>query len=468
MSELALAASRSLVVDPALLEKYQFSGPRYSWYPTADRFGPQFRPLDLLRQLAKRGEEGGQNPVSVYVHLPFCDTVCYYCARDKVVTREHSRVAEYLGYLEREFATQRGALGCDEEVAQLHWGGGTPTFLSIEEMGRLMDLLRRYFLLLPGGEYSIEIDPRRIAAGTIEHLGSLGFNRLSLGVQDFDPEVQKKVNRVQSFNETARAVNAARSNGFQSVGFDLIYGLPAQSAQSVSRTLETALRLRPDRIALYNYAHLPALFIPQRRIDAAELPSPEEKICILSSAIDELMAAGYVYIGMDHFALPEDELAQTQGRGGPQRSSHGYSAHAHCDLLAFGVSAIAAVGDTYSQNHRTLEEYYACLERGELPVFRGHRLDADDVLRREIIQRLTCDFRVSFEDLNARFGIDFHDYFAEERAVLAELEDDGLIETMRDGITVTARGRLLVRVVCMAFDRYIRAARSEARYSNVI
>src|SRR5574341_326173 len=341
----SMDSARALIVDPDLLTKYEFSGPRYTSYPTADRFGDTFRPADGLRQLSRRREEGADSPVSVYIHLPFCDTVCYYCACNKVVTRDHGRAAEYLGYLEREIVTQRGALGRDETVAQLHWGGGTPTFFSSDEMSRLVELLGRYFTLVPDGEYSIEVDPRRIAEGTIERLGALGFNRLSLGVQDFDPVVQKKVNRVQTVEETARAALAARASGFRSVSFDLIYGLPAQSVQSVSRTLQTVLQLRPDRISLYNYAHLPTVFMPQRRIDAAELPSAPEKIRILALAIDALTAAGYVYIGMDHFALPEDDLAQAQARGTLQRNFQGYSTHARTDLLAFGVSAIAAVGD---------------------------------------------------------------------------------------------------------------------------
>lgn len=466
MPEHTSAASRSLVVDPALLEKYQISGPRYASYPSAERFGADFHPGDWLRQLAKRGGAAERTPVSVYVHLPFCDTVCYYCACNMVVTRERSRTAEYLAYLEREIVTQRGALGRDEEVAQLQWGGGTPTFFSVEEMSRLMDLLRRYFVFLPDGEYSIEIDTRRIATGTIEQLGRLGFNRLSLGVQDFDSEVQKKINRIQSAEDTARAVIAARASGFDSVSFDLVYGLPAQSAQSVAATLETVLRLRPDRIALHNYAHLPALFAPQRRIDAAELPSLEEMIRMLTLTIDALTAAGYAHVGMDQFALPDDDLAQA--RGVLERNFQGNAPQARYDLLAFGVSAIAAVGDTYSQNHCRLEDYYGSLERGELPVFRGHRLDLDDLLRREIIRQLACGFRLSFEDLGQRFGIDFRDYFAAERARLVELEGDGLIESTSSAITVTARGRLLVRVVCMAFDRYLRAARGEAHYSKAI
>lgn len=466
MTESTAAAGRIPVVDAGLLAKYDLSGPRYTSYPTADRFAGEFRPIDAVRELARRAERGG--PVSLYVHLPFCDTICFYCACNKVVTRDKGRSAEYLGYLEREIATQRGALGRDEEVAQLHWGGGAPTFLSTEEMTRLMESLRRYFVLLPDGEYSIKVDPRRIPAGTIEHLGTLGFNRLSIGVQDFEPAVQRKINRIQSVEETRRAVDAARGSGFRSVNFDLIYGLPAQSAGSAERTLERVLQMRPDRIALYNYAHLPRVFMPQRRINEAELPAPEEKIRILGLAIERLTGAGYVYIGMDHFALPEDDLAQAQARGGLHRNFQGYSTHARCDMLSFGTSAIAAVGDTYFQNWRTLEEYYASLERGELPVFRGHRLSADDLARREVIQDLACRFRLSFSELGERLDFDARSYFSAEREKLAELERDGLIESNGEVIVVTARGRLLVRAVCMAFDRYLRETRSGAGYSRVI
>lgn len=454
------------VVDAGLLAKYDLSGPRYTSYPTADRFDGEFRPIDAVRELAECGRRDG--PVSLYVHLPFCDTVCYYCACNKVVTRDKSRAAEYLGYLEREIATQRGALGRDEEVAQLHWGGGTPTFLSPDEMTRLMDILRRYFSLRSGGEFSIEVDPRRIAPGTIEHLGALGFNRLSIGVQDFEPAVQRKVNRVQTVAETRAAVEAARASGFRSVNFDLIYGLPAQDRHTVGRTLDRVLEMRPDRIALYNYAHLPHVFMPQRRIQEAEIPSAGEKIGLLSLAIERLTAAGYAYIGMDHFALPDDDLARAQASGGLHRNFQGYSTHARCDLLSFGVSAIAAVGNTYSQNARSLEEYYARLERGELPVFRGLRLSEDDLARREAIQELACRFRLSFSALGERLGIDARAAFAEESARMEELQRDGLVDWDGDLVEVTPRGRLLVRVVCMAFDRYLREARSAARYSRVL
>jgi oxygen-independent coproporphyrinogen-3 oxidase len=466
MNETQAAATCVPVVDAGLLAKYDLSGPRYTSYPTADRFTADYRPLDALQELARRAERGG--PVSLYVHLPFCDTVCYYCACNKVVTRDKSRAAEYLNHLEREIATQRGALGHDAQVAQLHWGGGTPTFLSDEEMARLMGALRRYFEIGPDSEVSVEVDPRRVAPGTVAQLAALGFNRMSIGVQDFDPGVQRKVNRVQSVAETQAIVEAARQNGFRSVNFDLIYGLPTQNLRSVERTLDRVLAMRPERIALYNYAHLPHLFMPQRRIDVAELPAPDEKIRILSLAIERLTLAGYRYIGMDHFALPDDDLALAQARGSLQRNFQGYSTHARCDLLSFGVSAIAAVGDSYCQNWRTLEAYYASLERGELPVFRGYRMSADDLVRREAIQELACRFRLDLGAFGERMGIDARAYFAAELLQLAELERDGLVES-RDGmIRVTARGRLLVRVVCMAFDHHLREAQGAARYSRVI
>jgi oxygen-independent coproporphyrinogen III oxidase len=458
----------TLVADAALLEKYRFSGPRYTSYPTADRFDTSFGPADALDQLRRRGESAAGAPLSVYVHIPFCDTLCYYCACNKIVTRNRAHATEYLGYLEREIVTQRGAIGREDEVAQLHWGGGTPTFLTIEEISRLMECLRGFFRLLPDGEISIEVDPRRCEPEVIEQLGALGFNRLSIGVQDLDPVVQRKVNRIQPLELTAGALAAARRAAFRSVSFDLIYGLPAQSAQSMEHTLDSVIELRPDRIALYNYAHLPEHFMPQRRIDAAELPAPDEKIRILALAIDRLTSSGYVYIGMDHFALPGDDLAIAQARGALQRNFQGYSTHARCDLLAFGVSAISAIGDSYGQNHRTLEDYYASLDRGELPVMRGHRLVADDRLRREVIQQLACQFRLGFDDLRQRFGIDFHAYFRDERAALEDLQRDGIIALSDDELRVTARGRLLVRVACMAFDRYLRSAQTPARFSKVI
>ena len=456
------------IVDAALLAKYPSTGPRYTSYPTADRFHERFGPAAALRQLKRRGESTSSEPLSLYVHLPFCDTLCLYCACNKVVTRDRARASRYLDYVEREILTQRGAIGRDEAVSQLHWGGGTPTFLPVAEMSRLMESLRGFFNFRPDGEYSIEIDPRRLEPGTIDALAALGFNRLSIGVQDFDAAVQRKVNRIQSVDETARAMMAARAAGFRSVNLDLIYGLPGQSAATFGPTLDAVLDLQPDRIALYAYAHLPEVYPSQQRIDAAELPTPEERIGLLTLAIERLTAGGYLYIGMDHFALPGDDLALAQARGALQRNFQGYSTHARTDLLAFGVSAISSVGGTYGQNHRDLDHYYASLDRGELPVFRGHELDPDDLIRREVIQQIACNFRLRFDELEARLGIRFATYFAAEDARLAQLEADGLLVREPGGLAVTPRGRLLVRVVCMAFDRHLAEARAPARYSRVV
>lgn len=462
MSDTVLEVPGEVIADEALLAKYELGGPRYACYPTTDRFSERFGPADALHQLRERGRSPALAPLSMYVHLPFCESGCFFCECDKVVSRDRDLAADYLGYLEREIATQRGALGRDDEVGELHWGGGTPTFLTIEEVSRLMECLRDYFRFLPEGEYSIEVDPRRVAIRTIENLGALGFNRLQIGVQDFDPAVQEKVNRPQPVEDTVRVMMAARSAGFRSVGLDLIYGLPAQSVRSVARTLETAIRIRPDRISLYGYVHLPALFRLQRRIEAADLPAPKERARILSLAVGELAAAGYRYLGMGHFALPEDDLAQAQARGALHRSFQGYSSLAPRDLLSFGVSAISAVGATYGQNHRELEDYCGSVDRGELPVARGHRLDADDLIRRDVIRRLACDFRLDFGDLSRCHGIDFGAYFGRERARIEELEREGLVACSDAGLQVTPRGRLLVHVVCMAFDRYLRGPEGAA------
>ncbi len=351
---------------------------------------------------------------------------------------------------------------------QLHWGGGTPTFLSNDEMRRLMDLIQSQFRLLPNGEYSIEVDPRKVDAATVQLLGELGFNRMSVGVQDFDVAVQQAVNRVQSLEETELVIQAARASGFKSVSVDLIYGLPKQNVISFNRTLEEVIRISPDRLSIYNYAHLPALAKPQRRISEADLPSPDAKLPILQLAIRRLTEAGYVFIGMDHFAKPDDELAVAQRQGRLHRNFQGYSTYADADLLAFGVSAISKVGPTYCQNVKTLDEYYDALDRGVLPVMRGLELTSDDLLRRSIIQALMCHFELSFEAFEVAHLIDFKTYFAPELAALRDMENAGLLEIGEQWITVLPRGRMLVRAIAMVFDRYLRSDRERARYSKVI
>jgi oxygen-independent coproporphyrinogen-3 oxidase len=457
-----------LVIDPVLIRKYDVSGPRYTSYPTADRFVEAFGSVQWAQWVAKRNIGGIKQPLSVYAHVPFCDTVCYYCACNKVVTRDHGRSAKYIKYLLQEIARVGELLGNERRICQLHWGGGTPTFLSRGEMGALMDALRAQFEFQPECECSIEVDPRQAEPGRMAFLAALGFNRVSVGVQDFDPEVQKAVRRVQAEATTRRVIDEARSSGFRSVNLDLIYGLPKQTLDSFNITLDKTLALEPDRIALYSYAHLPTVFKPQRRIQAADLPSAEAKLQILTLAIGRLVRAGYLYIGMDHFAKPDDELAVAQRQGRLQRNFQGYSTHPESDLLGFGVSAIGRVGPTYYQNLRSLDEYYAALDDGRVPVWRGIELTQDDLLRRAIIQALTCHFRVSIESMEIAYLVDFRRYFAAELEALRPFAADGLVELGSDWITVTPKGRLLVRAVCMVFDRYLQASRERARYSKVI
>jgi oxygen-independent coproporphyrinogen-3 oxidase len=456
-----------LVIDPVRIRQYDVSGPRYTSYPTADRFVEAFGEVQLRQWLAKRNIGGFAQPLSVYVHLPFCDTLCYYCGCNKHVTKDHSRSVKYVKYLEKELTLLEPLLGEPRSISELHWGGGTPTFLSQEEMSALMQALDRVFKRDRRTECSIEVDPRRVAPGTMKFLAGLGFNRLSIGVQDFEPAVQKAVNRIQSEEATRRVMEEAREAGFRSVNLDLIYGLPKQTLDSFNRTLDKVLLLDPDRIALYSYAHLPALFKPQRRIAEADLPSAESKLQIMTLAIGRLTRAGYLYIGMDHFARATDELAQAQAIGQLKRSFQGYSTHPG-DLIGLGVSAIGQVGPTYYQNLKDLEVYYAALDAGRLPVMRGIELTADDLVRRAVIQALTCHFCLSIESIELSYLVDFRKYFAAEMADLRKLQADGLVELEADWISVTPKGRLLVRAVCMVFDRYLRERQAGASYSKVI
>jgi oxygen-independent coproporphyrinogen-3 oxidase len=461
-----------LVIDPALIRKYDLSGPRYTSYPTADRFVEAFGEGCFRHWLEQRGLGGRSHPLSVYMHLPFCDTVCYYCGCNKVVTRDHTRSAKYIKYLGRELALVAGLLGApgsaERRVCQLHWGGGTPTFLSRGEMEELVGLLDAHYERLPDAEMSIEVDPRRVEAGRMAFLAGLGFNRVSIGVQDFDARVQAAVHRIQSEEETRRVVDEARASGFSSINLDLIYGLPRQTAASFEHTLDRVLDISPDRIALYSYAHLPAVFKPQRRIHEAELPSAQHKLDILTLAIGRLTRAGYLYIGMDHFAKPGDELAVAQSQGRLQRNFQGYSTRPESDMLGFGISAIGKIGPTYYQNLKTLDDYYAALDAGRLPVLRGVELTQDDLVRRAVIHSLMCNFAVSIESIEISYLVEFRRCFARELDDLKSLEQDGLVEIRPDWILVTPRGRLLVRAVCAVFDRYLRQQRQRATYSKVI
>ena len=457
-----------LEIDPDLLRNFDRPGPRYTSYPTADRLVEAFGPDQYRLSLEKRVIGGFRRPLSLYVHLPFCDTICYYCGCNKIITKDHGRSAKYLRYLRKEVDLVSSLIGRGERVTQLHWGGGSPTFLDQAELVELMQIIRGHFSLAPDGEYSIEVDPRSANRETIALLGSLGFNRISVGVQDFDAEVQRAVNRVQSEDKTRAVIAAARANGFQSVNLDLIYGLPKQNAERFARTLEKVLEINPDRIALYNYAHLPTVFKPQRRINEAELPKPEGRIELLTMGIRTLTDAGYVYIGMDHFAKPEDELAVAQRHGHLHRNFQGYSTQAECDLIGFGISAIGSLGPAYIQNYRTLDEYYDSLDHGVLPVMRGLALNSDDLVRRAVIQALMCHFSLSFRAIEIAHLIDFRRYFATELRDLDEYRALSLVELEEEWITITPRGRLMVRAICMVFDQYLRNAEQRARYSKVI
>lgn len=464
-----MAIDHTLSFQPELLRRYDKSGPRYTSYPTAVQFRPEFGEAAYRASAARSNDARPQKPLSLYVHLPFCGTVCYYCACNKVITKDHSRAAPYLQRLFREIAMQGELFDRSRRVDQLHWGGGTPTFISNAEMRALMEALAGAFSLRTddGGEYSIEVDPRAANEETIKVLREIGFNRISLGVQDFDPVVQKAVNRIQSEEETVAIIDAARNSGFRSVNIDLIYGLPHQSRDSFSRTLDRIIAMRPERLSVFNYAHLPELFKPQRRINAEDLPTAAEKLDILQLTIDKLGVAGYVYIGMDHFARPDDELAVAQRNLTLYRNFQGYSTHADCDLAAMGITAIGKVDNSYSQNVRTLEEYYEHVDHERLPIMRGIELSADDLLRREIITQLICHFELNLESIEARRGIRFAEYFGNELADLQLMQDDGLLTLDAHAIRVLPAGKLLIRNICMVFDRYLRSQQSQ-RFSKVI
>ena len=451
-----------------LFRKYGGRGPRYTSYPTADRFRDDFDAVAYRHWLGRRNLAGRKRRLGLYVHVPFCDTLCFYCACNKIAAKDRARGTRYTDYLLREARMVSEAVAGGREVAKMHWGGGTPTFLAEEDCARLVEGLHQLFDFDPKGEYAIEIDPRRAGPERIALLAGLGFNRLSIGVQDFDPEVQRAVNRVQSLEQTRAVIEAGRAHGMASINLDLILGLPKQTLEGFAATVENVIACDPDRIALYAYAHLPTMFSPQRRIVDADLPSPALKYELMQRAVDRLGEAGYVNIGMDHFAKPTDELAVAQRHGTLIRDFQGYSSGGDCDLIGLGVSSIGKVGPTYSQNTKSLDGYYGAIDAGELPIARGLVLSADDLARRAVIQALSCQFTLSRESISVAHFIDFDRYFASELADLELLADDGLVELEGDWITVTARGRSLVRSVCMVFDKYLRSTQERTRYSRVM
>ena len=449
--------------DLALIKKYDRSGPRYTSYPTANNFST-FSEKDYQSQVALSNQRKG--PISLYCHIPFCDTVCFYCGCNKVVTKDKTKAEPYLDALFKEIDAQGALFDKDRQVEQMHFGGGTPTFLSNEQIIRLSEKLQSAFNFIEDGEYSIEIDPRGVDEQTIKALAKAKFNRISLGVQDFNDDVQKAVNRIQSFEQTKSVIDISRDNGFKSVSIDLIYGLPKQSVETFKTTLTQVSELRPDRISIFNYAHLPELFKPQRRIDVLELPSADEKLAIFKYSTDFLLDQGYVYIGMDHFALPEDPLAIAQSEGQLYRNFQGYSTHADCDIVGLGLSSIGQVGDSFSQNEKNLEEYYQRIDVGELPVIKGQLINEDDKLRRAVIMDLICHFELDFSKVESAFGIDFSQYFSDAFDALSEMHEDGLIKLDDHSITVMEKGKLLIRNICMVFDAYL--ASSKTKFSKTI
>jgi oxygen-independent coproporphyrinogen-3 oxidase len=465
--------SDTLQFDAATLRRYDRPGPRYTSYPTAPQFGAHFNEAMLREQIQRSNAWPIPRRLSLYVHVPFCFSPCFYCGCNRIITREVSRVRPYVERLQREIAMLGPLFDRNREVVQVHLGGGTPNFMRPADIGVLLESAGSHFRLSTDAarDFSIELDPRHVQAGDIADYARLGFNRASLGVQDFDPDVQRAVNRMQSVDETLRVIEACRAEGFRSVNVDLIYGLPKQTVEGFARTLDTVLASWPDRLAVYSYAHLPSMFKAQRQIADADLPGKEAKLGLLALAVEKLSAAGYRYIGMDHFALPGDDLARAQELGTLQRNFMGYTTHSECDLVGLGMSAISHIGDSFSQNARDLPGWQRAIDSGHLPVWRGLDLHFDDALRGEVIQQLMCQGRIDMPAIEARFAIDFPSYFAAALAQLRPLAADGLVTLTSRSIAATARGRLLLRVIAMCFDRYLDVAPVPAerpQFSRVI
>lgn len=448
--------SQAVRFDADLLRRHDVSGPRYTSYPTALQFTEEFTAQDYRDAARATNDDPIPSPLSVYVHVPFCFSPCFYCGCNRIITRDPLKGQLYLERLYREFELQGELFDRDRQVEQLHLGGGTPTFLSPEQLDSMLTTMGQYFNLSasPRREFSIEIDPRTVSPETVMALGEMGFNRVSYGVQDFDRQVQEAINRIQDVEPTLALIDAAHAAGMQSVNLDLIYGLPFQSVEGFGRTLEQVIGARPDRLAVYSYAHLPRIFKAQRQLDEKTLPSADTKLALLELAIDRLTAAGYVYIGMDHFALPDDELVIAREKGELHRNFQGYSTRAELDLVGLGMSSIGKIGDTYSQNRKDIIGWQSDLDAGRLPVYRGVKLTADDRLRRDIIQQVMCNEGLRYRDIETRWELDFAMAFAPELARLAELADDGLIDMDGNGFSVTPAGRLLIRIVAMVFDAY--------------
>ena len=454
--------------NPELIARYDLSGPRYTSYPTAPQFRDDFSVQDYMAAIA-RGNAAAR-PLSLYFHIPFCSTVCYYCGCNKIITANRARALPYLQQLVGEVEMIGALVDQNRVVEQLHWGGGTPTYISDDEKRLLMAATRKHFNLRDDdrGEYSIEIHPGETSVESIRCLRELGFNRLSMGVQDFDPRVQQAVNRFNSVAQVRELVDAAHEQGFHAISMDLIYGLPHQSWQTFSQTLDAIIDLNPDRLSVFNYAHLPHMFKVQKQIDEAALPSADEKLRILEKTTEKLLQAGYLFIGMDHFAKPDDELAVAQRNGKLQRNFQGYATHGGCDLIGMGVSSISAVDNVFVQNHKVVDDYSAALQAGQLPTARGLALSSDDLIRQKVIEKLICHFRLDFSDIEAMFGINFRAYFAEELAALQPMAGDNLLSVGEQQILVSEAGRLFIRRICMVFDAYLKSPVQTVKFSKIL
>lgn len=449
--------------DLALIQKYNYSGPRYTSYPTALEFAESYGEPQFLEAVARYPER----PLSLYVHIPFCHKLCYFCGCNKIVTRQQHKADQYLDALEQEIL-HRAPLFAGRQVSQLHWGGGTPTYLNKAQISRLMQILRSQFNFNADAEISIEVDPREIELDVLDHLRHEGFNRLSMGVQDFNKEVQRLVNREQDEEFIFALIKRARDIGFTSTNIDLIYGLPKQTPESFAFTLKRVAELSPDRLSVFNYAHLPTLFAAQRKIKDADLPTAQQKLDILQATISSLIDSGYQFIGMDHFARPDDKLAVAQREGVLHRNFQGYTTQGDTDLLGFGVSAISMIGDSYAQNQKELKRYYQQVDETGNALWRGIALTRDDCIRRDVIKALICNFRLDYAAVERAWDVDFQDYFAEDLKLLAPLAKDGLVDVDEKGIQVTPKGRLLIRNICMCFDAYLRQKARMQQFSRVI
>lgn len=455
-------------VNLDLLKKYDVPGPRYTSYPPAPHFNESFTADDYVKEIIKTNYGENLPDLSLYFHIPYCDTLCYFCGCNMIVTRNHDRMKEYIKYLKNEIDLLRQYLNPDRKVAQLHWGGGTPTSLNPDEINSLISYIRQSFDFTENAELGCEIDPRGL---TKEHLIALregGFNRISMGVQDFNEKVQKYVNRIQPEEMTRQVVNWVRELGFQSINIDLMYGLPFQTIETFEKTIDKVLELSPDRLAVFNYAHVPWMKKHQALIHEEDLPTPQEKLNILKMTIEKLTCNGYVFIGMDHFAKPEDELAKALKSKQLYRNFQGYSTHAGCDLFAFGITSISQLKDVYAQNYKTEKEYFASIDNERLPVFKGYRLTEDDQIRRKVIMNLMCNFELNFDEIENEFKINFKEYFEKSLSQLKEMSDEGLVIMNNNEIKITEMGRLLIRNIAMKFDGFIERQQDKMKYSRTI